>query len=358
MTLVVGCWQYDYFRRSFALSERKLRVLKVDVRPWAITRNAWYLFDLPKLIAEHAAEILHLSFPTPFVKRQISVPVVSTIHDLYPYDLPSHFGRLRVRFNRCSLRVCIEGSEHITCISNATRLRLLQQFPSLSPAKVSTVYNIVGSTLCSTVLPPPAIVGERPFVLAVAQHRKNKRLELLLHAFSELLADGSLASPTLLVLVGSNGPETTHLQKLIAKLSLGSNVRMLHGLSDAEMAWLYARCLLLASTSTFEGFNLPIAEGISAGTRVVCSDILVHHEIAGDACDYFDSSAPDATRELSDALRISLHRERPKPQPAARFSREVVIPQYLKLYRSLLQIGEQDTERTGAIKASHEARAL
>jgi glycosyltransferase involved in cell wall biosynthesis len=357
VTLVVGSWQREYFCQLFELNDPKLNVVSVDIRPSTLSRNVWYVFNLPQLIAQHAPDIVHLSFPIPYVRRQISPVVVSTIHDLYPYDLPEHFGRFRAFFNRSFLRVCVRNSDHLTCVSSATRSRLLQLFPSLPPTTISRIHNSVGSAFSSATVPVDSPVTTRPFMLAVAQHRKNKRLELLILAFSRLLSCGHLNHLTQLILVGNRGPETARLQRLISRLHLESNVQMLHGLSDSEMAWLYSHCLLLACPSTCEGFNLPVAEAINAGARVVCSDIPVHREIAGDACEYFTSSTPSAALELSNAILRSLNRKIPERRRVHMFSDGVLIPQYVALYRALLDTAATPCRQMQPRAATHESCA-
>ncbi|QLH48117.1 MAG: glycosyltransferase [Bacteroidota bacterium] len=56
--------------------------------------------------------------------------------------------------------------------------------------------------------------------------------------------------------------------------------------SDAELAEWYQHASCVVSLSEYEGFNLPVAEAISMGCRVVCSDIPVHRELYADRVDF------------------------------------------------------------------------
>jgi alpha-1,3-rhamnosyl/mannosyltransferase len=51
---------------------------------------------------------------------------------------------------------------------------------------------------------------------------------------------------------------------------------------------MYAGAAATALVSLYEGFGLPILESLAAGTRVVCSDIPVFHEVAGGAARFVD----------------------------------------------------------------------
>jgi len=48
----------------------------------------------------------------------------------------------------------------------------------------------------------------------------------------------------------------------------------------------------LASGSKEEGFGLPIIEAQMIGTPVVCSDMTIFHEVAGDGALFFDFDLP------------------------------------------------------------------
>src|SRR3982750_162312 len=92
--------------------------------------------------------------------------------------------------------------------------------------------------------PAPAVAA-KPFLLAVAQHRRNKNLHLLLAAFRQLRDRAPSDSGLRFVIVGANGPETGKLLSLRRELSLEQQVVLASTLSDAELCWLYSNCELM-----------------------------------------------------------------------------------------------------------------
>jgi glycosyltransferase involved in cell wall biosynthesis len=100
---------------------------------------------------------------------------------------------------------------------------------------------------------------------------------------------------------------------------------------------LYAGAEAFVFPSLYEGFGLPVVEAMSCGAPVVCSDIPVLREVAGDAALYFDPRdaaqlAPMLTRVLDDAtLRADL-RTRGLSR-AAQFSWERAARETLEVYR-------------------------
>ncbi len=66
------------------------------------------------------------------------------------------------------------------------------------------------------------------------------------------------------------------------------NVRFSGYVEEHEKAALIAEAHGLIMPSLAEGFGVPIIEALAANTPVLCSDIAVFREVAGELADYFD----------------------------------------------------------------------
>jgi len=341
ITLAVGSWQMQYFRTAFELNSPKISLTSCKMPYRALNRNLWYLFELPALAKAIAADVVHLSFPAPLVARRMPCRVVATIHDLYPYDEPENFAASKLMFNRWVLRMCLRNSDALACVSDYTVERLTAIAPPSVIRKTQRIYNCVD--FVSSAFQAPSVPGlaRRPFLLAVAQHRVHKNLDLLLRAFAELRSQQVVPDDCGLVLVGSRGPETRFLLELIEQLRLKQNVFVLATVTDAELEWLYRNTLLLVAPSRIEGFCMPVAEALHRRCRVVCSDIPVLREVGESACEYFNLNAPDPVGQLACHMRLALR----KPQPAAphteRFSARNTAALHVKLYFLILQLEPQ-----------------
>jgi glycosyltransferase involved in cell wall biosynthesis len=332
ITLAIGKWQELYFRNSFNLESTRVSIVFVDISNDAFARNMWYLRELPKLAEEVAANIVHLSFPVPIRRNLMRCPVVVSLHDLYPYDEPNNFGFPKVFFNRVFLQQCLKEVDCVACVSETTLSRLKVRFPRFAHRKSVVVHNCVTIGSIEPVLP----VGQQcKFVLMVAQHRANKNIPLALKVFEEILQRKMIDQHALLLLVGNRGPETDAIRSLIEQRSLEASVRLIDGVTDGELRWLYENCEFLMVPSSMEGFGLPIAEGLFCGSRVVCSDIPAFREIGGDACHYFDLHAESGSSAMVEAICNALAGPAKPARRLERFLLENVAREYGALYLRL-----------------------
>lgn len=334
MTLLLGQWQAAYFREAFGLRETKLELIPIKIRNGALSRNRWYYQLLPEVSAHLKADVVHLSFPVPIDRRKFERPVVCSLHDMYPYDALRNFGYARVLFNRAFLRRCLTESDAVVCSSDFTLHRVKQRLPNMLGNKVTRIYQSVGHLGHNECTPSDSDLRHQPFLLAVAQHRRNKNLDLLLEAFAELRRR-SRSSRLRLLLVGAPGPETGRLRDLVQQHRLQQHVVFGSNLLDGELSWLYRRCELMIVPSGVEGFCFPLVEALQCGSRVLCSDIPVLREVGGTQCSYFPLESRDPKSELAAAIERALLQPLPLPQVDDRFSPVEIARQYTSLYSSL-----------------------
>ena len=339
ITLVTGVWQQHYFKTAFLLNSEKIQILAIDIRNNSISRNAWFLLGLPKLAKKIQPELVHLSFPLPFWRSQIPYPVVVTIHDLYPYKIPENFGSKQAFFNRLFLRQSIKDSDAIICVSRTTLADLEYYFPEVvsNNQKTKVIYNIVDFDLVEAKpLKVLADKHDRPFILCVGQHRKNKNIDLLIKSYALLRDEHKLNDKTRLVVVGSVGPETENLVQSIEQLSLSDSVLILPEIDDNELCWLYQNCRLFVIPSSLEGFCIPLVEALYFSCRVVCSDIPIFREIGSSNCTYFDLMN-DPIDNMAQSISESLTAEfSPEYDECARFEIKEIATQYLNYYAELI----------------------
>jgi glycosyltransferase involved in cell wall biosynthesis len=332
VTIVVGKWQERYFTDLFKINHKKIQIVVANIPNNSLARNIWYLQGLPDLARSVKADIVHLSFPVSVQRNMLRCSLVVSLHDLYPYDEPDNFGFPRVFFNRVFLQQCLKEANFIVCVSETTLSRLNTRFPWFVRRKGLVVHNCVDIRSTERT---STIAGDRPFFLMIAQHRSNKNILMALDAFQNVLQKGKIDCQTLLLVVGNKGPETPKIELAIKRGALEKSVKLINGLANEELFWLYKRCELLLVPSLAEGFGLPVAEGLLYGSRVVCSDIPALREVGGNACHYFDLKGGNGSSPLAVAICNALKKPAKPAVDLVRFSLETVARDLAGIYTQL-----------------------
>jgi glycosyltransferase involved in cell wall biosynthesis len=332
--VLVSPWEHQYVGEAIGRSDKRLRLHPVVVGQGALQRNLWYYRSLPAIAEQLQAEIVHIAYPSPIRLAAFPCPVITTLHDLYPYDIPENFGFPKVLFNRMILRQCLRHADAIACVSDGTKARLELTMPKVLKKAITIPNSVEGGPVPAM----PAFVASwdhAPFLLCVAQHRRNKNVLLALRAFKRMMSAGQIPSATRLVIVGIPGPESGKIESFIRASGLVNSVVLVRGLSDAEMSWCYRNCELVVAPSIVEGFGLPVVEAQLAGSRIVCSDIPAFREVGSSACK-FVKLTPDADQDFASAMLAALRERRPTPGYLPHLCSRVVAEQYIHLYGQVL----------------------
>lgn len=101
-----------------------------------------------------------------------------------------------------------------------------------------------------------------------------------------------------LLLLSSINPRRE--KELVELAGKDARVEFFGGVSDKEYAEILGSAHALVTASKEEGFGLPIIEAMSVSVPVICSDIEIFHEVAGDAGLFFD---PDSPKDFAKQVR-------------------------------------------------------
>jgi glycosyltransferase involved in cell wall biosynthesis len=332
--LVVAPWQRALVQRAGLGPDPRLTVHVAEMGHSSLSRNLWYYRRLPELAFELQADLVHFTYPMPVNRAAFRCPTVVTLHDLYPYEIPMNFGFPKFLFNRAVLQQCLRSADAIACVSQITATRLKQYVSTSVCQKAIRIYNCVEPEPSAAARSPIHSLQDDPFLLCIAQHRRNKNIPLLIRTFDRLLHSGQIGPQTQLAVIGIGGPETDNIHQLISNSGLTHKVHLLEGLSEAELQWCYRQCEMLVAPSITEGFGLPVAEALLAGCRIICSDIPAHREVGDGHC-RFVSLQENAEENLAAAIVSALHYPKPQPMLLPKLSVPVLAEEYVELYRKL-----------------------
>lgn len=237
--------------------------------------------ELPELQRRVGASLIFHAQPTAMLGGMKDSVVV--IHDLYRITNPEFYNRAQLLQWRFGVARGFRAAGHVIAVSNATRRAVVDAYPDLSD-RVTVVHEAAPISLS----PNPSLLprSEEPFALTVANITPNKNIGLLFEALDIL---GKTGCRPRMVIVGRD--EINALPPLMARFP-NVRVELKNGLTNQELVDHYQRATAFVNMSLVEGFCLPILEAQACGAPVICADIPVLHEVAGDGALFIDPRSP------------------------------------------------------------------
>lgn len=176
------------------------------------------------------------------------------------------------------------AADWVLAISEASKAHYLSVFPFFPEERMRVIYpcsRFEDASMQGKM--PKALEGIKTagFWLNVGTIEPRKNQHRLAEAYTRYLALGG--NPMPLVLAGGKGWLMDDFQKHLDRLGIKDKVIMTGYVSDEELIWLYRNCYANLYPSLFEGFGLPVLEGMQFGAPTLTSRTSSVPEVAGDA---------------------------------------------------------------------------
>ena len=201
--------------------------------------------------------------------------VVLAVHDVMVWETPQWTaGRDPLAYSAAMLGTLAEADERVAVSHHAARQvqRALEEhghavpLPAVAaPAGLATAPDRPGC-------PPPGGPADRPFVLYCSTIEIRKNHILLLNLWERLRQELPEERLPMLVLAGRWGWGVDAVRLAMERnWRLAPHVTVAPALRDEQLHWLYRHARFSVFPSFNEGFGLPVAESLAAGTPVVLS---------------------------------------------------------------------------------------
>jgi glycosyltransferase involved in cell wall biosynthesis len=240
-------------------------------------------------------------------------------------------------------------ADWIVAISQASRDHFLQVFPAYPAERVRIVHPVSRYSGTETGARPASVEHVSPgrFWLSVGTIEPRKNQRRIAEAYGRYLAQGGAAMP--LVFAGGHGWLMDDFREQLEALGVAQHVIVTGYVSDAELAWLYRHCYANVYMSHFEGFGLPVLEGMQFGAPTIASNATSLPEVAGDAAILLAPSdveglAGAMQRMAADGAERATWAARAKEQ-AARFDARTSAGALLALYEEALAAPKRTVRR-------------
>jgi len=306
---------------------------------------------------------------TPYPARvSAATKMVVRYHDAIPLLMPHTIkdrGYHRAAHYQALRRNARDGA-WFACVSEATRRDLISVMPELASRTV-TIPNMISHHFFPEATPAtrvPEVIwsrksrwapneggaaiapselaagGSLPYLLIVCTVEPRKNHLALLDAWELLRSEGF--HQLHLVVVGSLGWNNDPIMRRFSPWLHRGGLHLLEDVPATDLRLLYRHALATVCPSFGEGFDFPGVEAMRCGGVVAASDIPVHRDVFGDACEYFSPySAGDMARALhaildegSGVRRAELVAE--GARVSARYLPERILPQWQEFLRNVV----------------------
>lgn len=272
--------------------------------PSAIFRNrlALLLFEqimLPWIILVHRVDLLHsLHYTMPLWAPAARVV---TFHDLTMILWPQLHTRGRRLVMPVFMRIAWKLADAIISVSEATQKDAERIFAASPRLRGITPLGVRMDAFARLSQPEieeglAKLEVRRPYFLFLGTIEPRKNVTRLIQAFEALATKYPECS---LVLAGMWGWNCEPVMHALASSPVCERIRHLGYVSSQARHILLAGCTGLIYPSSYEGFGLPVLEGMAAGVPVVTSNVSSLPEVAGDAALLID---PSSVEDFSTAM--------------------------------------------------------
>ncbi|WP_430972559.1 glycosyltransferase family 4 protein [Sunxiuqinia rutila] len=287
------------YSKEFVFSEN---VTPVVVSP--PTRHPllwWFWFEcrIPRVLKKYKAD-LFVSLDG-YLSLRTGVKQLAVIHDLNFVHRPQDLPWLMARYYNYFFPKFARRAKRLATVSRYSK-EDLQQTYGIASDLIDVVYNGVNPLYAPTSEKEKQKTRQRftagePFFLYVGSLHSRKNLDGLLLAYEAFRKSGK--SKVKLVIAGQLMFSSRRLTQVYGSMQFQEDVIFTGRLSVDDLHQVLGAALALVFVPHFEGFGIPVLEGMRAGIPVICSNTSSLPEVGGDAVLYVDPAQP---RQLAEAM--------------------------------------------------------
>lgn len=297
----------------------------------------WRTFGIPGLLKKDHVDIYHgLSNELPLNIASSSVPSVVTIHDVIYRRLPECYSPFDRRMYDFKYGRSCHNSTRIIAVSQCTKNDIVDIY-GVNPDKIDVVYQGCDDSFRRDISQEELAetrsrlhLPER-YILQVGTVESRKNLELTVRALATLPSD------VWLVAVGRDREGYMgHVRKIAEELGVAGRILFIENIAFADLPAVNRLAEVIAYPSHYEGFGIPVLEGLESCRPVVAATGSCLEEAGGDAAIYVDPNSP---RQMGEALNAILSGSAPVDRMiaagkrhAAKFDTSMMASEIMKTY--------------------------
>lgn len=273
--------------------------------PQGFKGSLWRTFGLTNNLRPDNVEIFHgLSNELPLNIASAGIPSVVTIHDVIYRRRPQCYNAIdRVLYDFKYGRSC-RNATRIIAVSQRTKQDIVEIY-GIDPDKIDVIYQGCDASFRKEISPEQLENVRRrlrlpqKYILQVGTIEERKNLELTVRALA------SLPREVKLLAVGRDRKGYLEkVRKIASELGVGARLDVRHDITFADLPAVCRMAEVIAYPSFYEGFGIPVLEGLESRRPVVAATGSCLEEAGGDAAFYV---APDDVEAMASTLRGLLY---------------------------------------------------
>lgn len=299
------CNEYYLFLQNddvdgFDITAKNFHCVPVDSRILRKTyiRILWEQLVLPFKIRKLGVDLMHSPYFTmPYLSR---VKKITTFHDMTYFIFPEVHTPLKREMFKGYVRLSAKNADAVLAISENTKLDIIKytnlrdEIIHVTPLGVDWRFYEEYS-IDTELIKSYGINGEYFLYVGTIEPRKN--ILRLIKAYQSL--DESVKRKYKLVIAGKKGWMYDEIFEYLQQNKLEEYVHFTGFVKDEHLPVLYKGAKLFLYVSIYEGFGIPVIEGMACGVPTITSDTSSMKEIAGDAAIKVD---PHNEEEIKNAI--------------------------------------------------------
>jgi len=255
-----------------------------------------------KISAKENIKLIHVPFQISPLYN-ISIPVITTMHDVQELHLPNFFNSQERMRRSIFYKQALEDSDHIIVSFNHIKHDLIKYFSipekQISVATIPLTGSYFDTAETKLEINTKAILHTYnlpdEFVLYPATTWPHKNHINLIKAISLLKTKGDKIN---LVCTGSKTDFYKKIEETINELGINNQVFFLGMIPQQHLVLLYKLAKLVVIPSLYEAGSGPLLEAMHYKTPVICSNTTVLPEHIGNIDFIFNANKIDAIAEL------------------------------------------------------------
>ena len=303
--------QYQYYLLNpkpaslFSITGPNLHEINPPAHLPAFLRGYWRTKSCVSQLAKEGIQLYHgLSHEIPVGLPKKRIASVVTMHDLIFERYPHQYRWIDRKIYRAKFKYALQHADRVIAISEQTKQDLIE-FYQAEPAKIRVCYQS-----CNTAFAVPIEEAEKKriqnkynlpahFLLSVGSIIERKNLLSICQAMALQKKEDRLP----LVVIGNGSAYKLRVKSFIQREGLEKEVIFLSEqpgikndpsfLTAIDLPAIYQCASALLYPSTFEGFGIPVLEGLFSRIPVLTSNQSCLPEAGGPGAFYVDPYKPE-----------------------------------------------------------------